>query len=87
MCVRQKYLLSDPDNRWHRKQEDEEGRKILIFSVWNSPIKKVKAIGDTHHSDCIIRPFGGEGEGMQCLLYKSWEIGTKVTQVKTVSLF
>ena len=63
-------------------QEDEEGRKILIFSVWNSPIKKVKAIGDTHHPDCIIRPFGGEGEGMQCLLYKNWDVDTKVTQVK-----
>ena len=64
-------------------QEDEQGRKLFIFSVWDSPLAKVTSIGQDHHADCIIRPFGGEGDGMQCLLYHNWEIGSTVTQVSS----
>ena len=32
------------------------------------------------------RPFGGEGEGMQCLLYADWEIGQKITQTMDFEL-
>ena len=65
-------------------QEDEQGRKLFIFSVWDSPHAKVKSTGKGHHANCIIRPFGGEGNGMQCLLYANWEIGSTVTQVSCI---
>jgi len=62
-------------------QEDEEGRNIFLFSVWDSPTSKTVSIGNNHDSECIIRRFGGEGVGMQCLLYKKWEIGQEIKQI------
>ena len=38
-------------------QEDEEGKTILLFSVWDSPTNKTIAIDDQHHTDCIIRRY------------------------------
>ena len=33
-----------------------------------------------HDSDCIVRRFGNEGVGMQCLLYAPWSPGELITQ-------
>lgn len=61
-------------------QEDESGKGIFIFSVWDSRTDKTKSISKNHHPECVIRRFGGEGVGMQCLLYKDWNVNDTVTQ-------
>ena len=61
-------------------QEDESGKGIFIFSVWDSPTDKTRSISSNHHPESIIRRFGGEGVGMQCLLYKDWKVNDIITQ-------
>ena len=51
-----------------------------MFSVWDSPTDETKSISTDHHPDSIIRRFGGEGVGMQCLLYKDWNLDEIITQ-------
>ena len=58
----------------------------MIFSIWDSPTDETKSIISDHlitsppHPDSIIRRFGGEGVGMQCLLYKDWKLDETITQ-------
>jgi hypothetical protein len=61
-------------------QVKEDGRTLLIFSVWDGPVLKTKCISSDHESDCIVRRFGNEGVGMQCLLHAPWCPGDLITQ-------
>ena len=52
----------------------------MVFSIWDSPTDETKSISSNHHPESIIRRFGGEGVGMQCLLYKDWNLDETITQ-------
>ena len=61
-------------------QEDNSGKGVLIFSIWDSPTDETKSISSNHHPDAIIKRFGGEGVGMKCQLYKDWNLDETITQ-------
>lgn len=63
-------------------QELGDGKKVVIFSVWDADDKEAKASGKKteavvlqHAPDVRIRRFGGEGTGAQCMMDFDWKIG------------
>jgi len=52
----------------------DSGKHALIFSVWDGPDKKTKAV------ESSTVDFGGEGTGQKCLVEFPWRIGDVVTQ-------
>lgn len=64
-------------------QELEEGRKIVLFSVWDpngsdhpQGRRHPEQVQATFQSpDVTIKRFGGEGTGLQCLFKYDWEAG------------
>lgn len=63
-------------------QEQGDGKKVIIFSVWDSNQNDPKAVGEDKrvkllHKDEKVRigRFGGEGTGGQSFLDYDWKVG------------
>jgi hypothetical protein len=63
-------------------QEQGGGKKVIIFSVWDSNQNDAKAVGEDkrvkllHKGDKVrIGRFGGEGTGGQSFLDYNWKVG------------
>lgn len=55
-------------------QVNSDTERRILFSVWDDG-KGGKVDVLDKASDVIVQPFGGEGEGMQCILKCMWKTG------------
>jgi hypothetical protein len=51
---------------------NSEWERRFLFSVWDAGSGTKVTIVDAHQHS-IVRPFGGEGEGLQAILYYKWK--------------
>jgi len=55
-------------------QVNSETERRILFSIWDDG-KGGKVEVLSQGSDVLVQPFGGEGEGMQCIFKHMWKTG------------
>ncbi|AGA29870.1 DUF3472 domain-containing protein [Singulisphaera acidiphila] len=77
------FMVCGWDKGYFGLQELGNGKKLLIFSVWDSEQNDPKAVQEDHRTKLISKDekvrtgrFGGEGTGGQSFFDYDWKVGT-----------
>lgn len=87
------FMVCGWDKGYFGLQELGNGKKLLIFSVWDSDQNDPKAVKEDNRTKLIrkdenvrIGRFGGEGTGGQSFFDYDWKVGTKYRLLVTANV-